>query len=273
MERFNALGRGAQMMLVGSVLLLIDTFFHWQEVSISFLGTSASSGINAWHGFWGVAMGLLTIVLIAWLVARLAAVNVPIPPSLTGAVLAFLIFAFALIKNLADDYSTFWSWVGVGLAALIAVGGWFQIQESGGVENLRSEATSITGSGGGAGAAAAGGSAAAAGGMTDTAGDAAGAAGGMAGDAAQAAEGAASGAMDMAGDAASPAADAAGSAADAAGSAESGAMDAASEAVPGSADAAGGAMDAAEGAMGDTADAASEAADDLTGGPSTAGGA
>jgi hypothetical protein len=145
MERFNALGRGAQIMLVGSVLLLIDTFFNWQEVSIEFLGTKASSGVSAWHGFWGVVMGLLAIVLIAWLVARLAAVNVPVPPSLTGAVLAFLIFAFALIKNLADDYSTFWSYLGVGLAALIAVGGWLQVQESGGVENLRSEASSVAG--------------------------------------------------------------------------------------------------------------------------------
>ena len=67
---------------------------------------------------------LLTIVLIAWIVARLAAVDIPIPVSaaMTGAVLAFLIFAFALIKNLADDYSTFWSYIGVALAALIAGG-------------------------------------------------------------------------------------------------------------------------------------------------------
>lgn len=157
MERFNALGRGMQIMLVGSVLLLIDTFFNWQEVSIEFLGTKASSGVSAWHGFWGVVMGLLIIVLIAWLVARLAAVDIPVPVSLTGATLAFLIFAFALIKNLADDYSTFWSYLGVGLAALVAVGGWLQVQEAGGVENLRSEASSVTsGIGGGAAATAAG---------------------------------------------------------------------------------------------------------------------
>ena len=155
MERFNALGRGMQIMLVGSVLLLIDTFFNWQEISLEILGVEASSGVNAWHGFWGVVMGLLTIVLIAWLVARLAAVDVPVPVSLTGAVLAFLIFAFALIKNLADDYSTFWSYLGVGLGALIAVGGWLQVQEAGGVENLKTEATSLTTGGTSAGGAAA----------------------------------------------------------------------------------------------------------------------
>ena len=32
MERFNALGRGTQIMLVSSVLLLIVSFFNWQEV-------------------------------------------------------------------------------------------------------------------------------------------------------------------------------------------------------------------------------------------------
>lgn len=148
MDRFNALGRGMQIMLVASVLLLLDSFiFNWQEVSIDVLGVEASSGINAWHGFWGVAMGLLTIVLLAWIVARLAAVDIPVPVSLTAAVLAFLIFACALIKNLSDDYSTFWSYLGVGLAAVIAVGAWLQIQEAGGIETLKSEVPSMGSSG------------------------------------------------------------------------------------------------------------------------------
>ena len=146
MERFNALGRGMQLMLVGSVLLLISTFFNWQEIDFDLgpLG-GGSAGQNAWHGFWGVAMGLLTLVLIAWIVARLAAVDIPIPVSaaMTSAVLAFLILAFAVVKNLADDYSTFWSYVGVVLAALIAVGAWLQIQESGGLETLKSEIPSM----------------------------------------------------------------------------------------------------------------------------------
>ena len=149
MERFNALGRGMQLMLIGSVLLLISTFFNWQEIDFDLgpLG-EGSAGQNAWHGFWGVAMGLLTIVLLAWIVARLAAVDIPIPVSaaMTGAVLAFLIFAFALIKNLADDYSTFWSYIGVALAALIAVGAWLQIQESGGLETLKSDIPSMSSS-------------------------------------------------------------------------------------------------------------------------------
>jgi hypothetical protein len=150
MERFNALGRGGQIMLISSVLLLIVSFFHWQEIDYDLgpLG-SGSAGVSAWDDLGGILMGILTIVLIARIVARLAAVDVPIPVSfaMTSAVLAFIIFAIALIKNLTDDYSTFWSYIGVGLAFLIAVGAWLEIQAAGGVESLRTEATSFGSSG------------------------------------------------------------------------------------------------------------------------------
>ena len=41
MERFNALSRGSKVMLVAGVLLLIDTFFAWQQVEVEF-GIEAS---------------------------------------------------------------------------------------------------------------------------------------------------------------------------------------------------------------------------------------
>ena len=159
MERFNALGRGAQIMLVSSVLLLIISFFNWQEVEFDLgpLG-EGSAGVSAWDDIGGILMGILTIVLLARIVANLAAVNIPIPVSfaMTSAVLAFLIFALALIKNLTDDYSTWASYVGVVLAALIAVGAWMEIQAAGGVDSLRSEASSFGGSGAASTAAAGG---------------------------------------------------------------------------------------------------------------------
>lgn len=146
MERFNALGRGTQIMLIASVLLLIVSFFNWQEVDFDLgpLG-EGSAGVSAWDDIGGILMGLLTIVLIARIVANLAAINIPIPVSfaMTSAVLAFLIFGIALIKNLTDDYSTFWSYIGVGLALLIAVGAWLEIQAAGGMDSLKNEASSF----------------------------------------------------------------------------------------------------------------------------------
>jgi hypothetical protein len=142
MDRFNALGRGAQIMLVAGVLLLISTFFNWQEVEID-LGPLGESevGVSAWDNFWGVVLGLLTIVLIAWLVVRLLAIDIPLPLStaMISAILGGLILIFAVLKNLIDDYSTFISYIGVLLAIAIAVGAWLEVQAAGGMDTLRSQ--------------------------------------------------------------------------------------------------------------------------------------
>jgi hypothetical protein len=162
MERFNALGRGAQLMLVGAVLLFIDLFLPWQKYSGPFAdeieAVGGDTSRTAFHGLGGWLLGILTLVLIAWLVARLAAVEIPIPVSaaMTAGVLAFLILAIAILKALVDDYSGWAAWVGVALAIVVAVGAWLQIQESGGLETLKSEATSLGGGiGSGSGTAAA----------------------------------------------------------------------------------------------------------------------
>jgi hypothetical protein len=144
MDRFNALGRGMQVMLVAGVLLLIDTFLHWQSIDLGVVDV----GRSAWHGFWGVLLGLLTIVLVLWLVARLAAIDIPLPisPTLTGAGLAVLIFVFALIKNLDDDYSSVWAWIGLILSIAILAGAWLQVQASGGMNALKGELPSMSAS-------------------------------------------------------------------------------------------------------------------------------
>jgi energy-coupling factor transporter transmembrane protein EcfT len=135
-----------QLMLVGGVLLLIDTFLHWQEVSAKLGGvTIVSAGVTAWHGFWGIIMCLALIVLLAWVVAKIAGVKIPLPVSdtMVAALLAGIVLLFALIKNLADDYSTKWSYIGIVLAAVVAAGAWMQVQAAGGVDTLRSEMSSM----------------------------------------------------------------------------------------------------------------------------------
>jgi len=144
MDRFNALGRGAQIMLVGGVLLLIDLFLPWQD--FDFGGVADELGVDAtfsgWRGI-GFVLGLLTIVLLAWLIVRLASVNIPLPVStaMTGALLGTLILIFAVIKILTilGDEATIWAWIGLGLAVVIAVGSFQVVQEAGGVEQLKSE--------------------------------------------------------------------------------------------------------------------------------------
>jgi len=128
MEQLKGLPLGRQLILGAGVLLLIDTFLHWQSVDIGPFTASR----NGWHGFWGVLLGLLTLALVAWVAARAFEVELPmeIPEGLTSLVLGVTILAFALIKNLTDDYSTLWSYVGIVLAAIVAYGAWLVFQSS-----------------------------------------------------------------------------------------------------------------------------------------------
>ncbi len=153
MERFNALGRGAQIMLVGAILLLIDLFLPWQDFDVG--GIADELGVDAtfsgWRGFAGVVLGLLTIIVLAWCIVRLASVDIPLPVStaMTAALLGTLVLVFAIIKILTilGDEQTIWAWLGLVLAIVIAVGAFQTVQEAGGVDTLRTEASSLGSSG------------------------------------------------------------------------------------------------------------------------------
>jgi hypothetical protein len=66
---------------------------------------------------------------------------------MTSVVLGVLIAICAVLKNLTDDYSTFWSYLGVALAILVAVGAWLEVQDAGGMDSLKAEASSLGSSG------------------------------------------------------------------------------------------------------------------------------
>ena len=132
MPDVRSLSTGTKVVLGSAILLLLVSFLSWQDVGeIEGLPVDVP-GISAWHGFWGVVMGLLTIAIIVWVGLQVMSVSLPelpVPAKTITLGLGVLIFAFALIKNLADDYSTIWSYIGVLLAAGVAVGAWLQSQE------------------------------------------------------------------------------------------------------------------------------------------------
>jgi hypothetical protein len=134
MTRLTHLGLGVQIMLVASALLLADTFLDWQRVEFGLgrLG-SGSVEVNAWDDFLGAMMGLLTIALLVWIVVRLAGLTPPIPISVTtvDVLLSGLVLAFALIKNVTNDYSTWASYVGVVLSLVIFGGALLEIRAGG----------------------------------------------------------------------------------------------------------------------------------------------
>jgi hypothetical protein len=145
MDRFNALGRGAQIMLVAGVLLLISLFLPWQDFDVG--GVADELGVDAtwsgWHGAVGVILGLLTIALVAWLIVRLLAIDIPLPISqaMTTAILGGLVALFGIIKLLSiiGDEQTFWAFIGTILAIAVGVGAWLEVQAAGGIDTLKSE--------------------------------------------------------------------------------------------------------------------------------------
>jgi len=68
---------------------------------------------------------------------------------MTAALLGTLVLIFAIIKILTilGDEQTIWAWLGLVLAIVIAVGAFQTVQEAGGVDTLRSEASSLGSSG------------------------------------------------------------------------------------------------------------------------------
>lgn len=141
MEQVKGLPLGRQLVLGGGVLLLIDTFLPWQKISIG----PFSNSWTAWHGFWGVLLGLMTIALVVWVAARVFGVELPvkIPDGVTTLALGGLILLFAVIKNIADDYSAWGSYLGIVLAAGVAYGAWLTFQSSGeSLPNVGSPASS-----------------------------------------------------------------------------------------------------------------------------------
>ena len=129
MDKINELSLGRKLILGAGVLLFIDMFLHWQSVDVG----PFTVGRNGIHGFWGVFILLMTVALVAFVGARAFGVDLPgtLPDGLISLVLGVLILLFALIKNIADDYSAWPSYVGIVLAAVIAYGGWLVYKDSG----------------------------------------------------------------------------------------------------------------------------------------------
>ena len=122
MDRLQGLPLGRKLILGAGALLFVDTFFGWQSVSIF--------SANAWHGFWGVMLGLMTIALVLWVGAGAFGVALPanVPDVRVTLALGGLIVLFAVIKTLSDSYSAWPSYVGIVLAAGVAYGAWLTFE-------------------------------------------------------------------------------------------------------------------------------------------------
>jgi hypothetical protein len=124
MGRIAALSLGTKLMLASGALLFSDLFLTWQNFDVKFdKNFAVTKSLDGWDA-WGLLLGLLTLGLIGMLIAREmdSELSPDVPWNLVTLVLGVLVLALAVVKNLTDDHSAIPSYVGVALAALIAVG-------------------------------------------------------------------------------------------------------------------------------------------------------
>jgi uncharacterized membrane protein len=121
MEVLGKLSREVQIILAAALLYVIFSFFDWQQVSISGIGTA---GISEWHGV-GVIAALLAIALLVWEGARIFLGDIDLGPLSAGLIsvgLAMLLLLFTIITFLTHNEFRHWpSWLGLVLSILIGV--------------------------------------------------------------------------------------------------------------------------------------------------------
>ncbi len=137
---FSKLTLGSKIVAGAGILLLVDSFFHWQEVNFG----PISAGVTMWHG-WGVLIGLTLLAILAWEAVQLTETKIavgPLSPTMVTMLLAALLVLFTLIKVLSNDYVATWAWVGLVLSIVVGVGAWLNMQEAGeSLGDLRSSFT------------------------------------------------------------------------------------------------------------------------------------
>jgi hypothetical protein len=113
---------GMLIIVGGGFLMLIDTLLAWQSVTVNNLTYSR----NAWHGFWGIILGLMSVAFLASAIshAKIIEFKFRFPDRYLMIILGPAILVFSVIKTIVDDNSGWASYVGILLAAVITWGAW-----------------------------------------------------------------------------------------------------------------------------------------------------
>jgi hypothetical protein len=125
MERFKALSTGPKLLLVAPPLLFVSLFFTWQKLEVDFGRAGRAEALLDGWDFWGLLIGTLTLGLASLaVVAYLTDVELPEGVPWDSLVLGggIAILALTLLKNVTDADSALASYLGVLLAALVALG-------------------------------------------------------------------------------------------------------------------------------------------------------
>jgi len=135
----SKLSTASKILLIGSAVLLLDSFLPWQKVCVdlSVIGVGDRCGsAGMWGGdagFFGVIAGLLTIALLAWEIIGAAGqrVEVGMPASKVSAYLGFGVLGFGILKFLLvmTNFVSYGAFIGLVCILAIGYGAWMRLQE------------------------------------------------------------------------------------------------------------------------------------------------
>ena len=124
MRRIAEFGVGTKLLLGAGGLLLVGLFLTWQTVPVTFGKSSVGTqNLDGWD-LWGLLIALATLAVVALAVLRQHDDGLAFDTRVARVVLVLgaLVLVFAVLKNVRDSDSTWASYLGVILAALVAVG-------------------------------------------------------------------------------------------------------------------------------------------------------
>ena len=134
MGKFASLSMMGKVVLGGSALYLIFSFFKWQEACVGG-DIGICVGRNAWHG-WGVIAVIAAIGIIVYEGAMLMGQKVDVrgmPPALVSGGLSLVLLLATVLKFFVDNEfrKFFFAGVLLILSIVIAAASWMRMKEQG----------------------------------------------------------------------------------------------------------------------------------------------
>jgi hypothetical protein len=131
METIKSLPIGTKLVLVAGIAFFLNLSLTWQKVDVDFgpAGT-AEQLLDGWDA-WGLLLGALSLgIVVLTVLVHLTEVELPdgVRWDRITLALGLVLLTVTLVKNLLDAGSTAASYVGIGLAALVAVGAWLDVR-------------------------------------------------------------------------------------------------------------------------------------------------
>jgi hypothetical protein len=131
MESIKSLTIGTKLVLVAGIAFFLNLSLTWQTIDVDFgpAGT-AEQMLDGWDT-WGLLLGGLSLGIVV-LTVLVHLTEVELPESVRWdritLVLGLLLLTITLVKNLLDAGSAAASYVGLALAAVVAVGAWLDVR-------------------------------------------------------------------------------------------------------------------------------------------------